>query len=201
MAYPLDLPDDIIADSISMRPVTVVGQSTKIFTLETKEYDWGGTRWEMEISLPRLSKARANLWKAWLLKLRGKKGSFLAGHPLHTKASVGTVIVNGAGQTGTSLSVSGITPSLTGAFSPNDWIQLGTGENSRLYTVVDSADSNLSGVATLQIQPALRSSPVNGSAVEYINPRGVFKLASNDVGWEDSYPDLTTFSIPCVEVI
>lgn len=65
-----------------------------------------------------------------------------------------------------------------------DYIQLGTGANSRIYRVLNNINTDASGNATLDIWPRLRRSPTDGDAVIVSNTKGVFRLATNEPYWE-----------------
>jgi hypothetical protein len=60
-----------------------------------------------------------------------------------------------------------------------DYLQLGPRATARLHEVLLDVASDGSGNATLNIWPALRESPVDGSAVVVNDARGRFHLTSN----------------------
>ena len=49
--------------------------------------------------------------------------------------------------------------------------------------VVADANTDGSGNATLDIEPRLRTSPTDNLAIAVINPKGVFRLVTNDTEW------------------
>ena len=70
----------------------------------------------------------AEIWLGFLLSLNGMAGSFLLGDPLGATASGnlgGTPLVNGANQTGASLSIDGCSNNITNWLKAGDYIQLG----------------------------------------------------------------------------
>ena len=86
-------------------------------------------------------KNHAAIWLSFLMKLRGRRGTFKAGDQDRKTiqgATVGTVLVNGAGQTGNSINVDGVGATVTGAFKAGDYITI----QDRLYMVTDDANSN-----------------------------------------------------------
>jgi hypothetical protein len=83
--------------------------------------------------------------------------------------------VNGAGQTGRDLAVEGLPPSLTGAFLPGDFVQIGT----KLFRVLDQVDSDADGQATLTLAPPVRVAPADDAPIIYHSPKGIFRAKSN----------------------
>lgn len=67
---------------------------------------------------------------------------------------------------------------------PGDYLQLGSGASSRLHKVITPAVADGNGEAVLDIWPALRASYADGAAVTLDSPRGVWRLASNEMPYE-----------------
>lgn len=200
--FPLDLPAFLNASRVSLRLNRSVGETENPFTLKTWGFEWDGARWEAEVSLNPMEPEEAALWKAFFLKLRGKRGTFLMGDPLGalpTGNVSGTVLVDGALQAGLILNVKNLPVSVADVFKIGDYIQLSSGDTSRLHMIVENASSDGFGKTSLAIEPALRSSPADNDVVTYTNPRGVFSLASNSTGWDINYPWRHTFTFPCKE--
>jgi len=192
ISYPITLPTDAIAQPISttFRIRRVIGQTQSPFTGTTQTFKHTGEWWEAEVTLPPMKQAVAKKWIASLVSLRGVSGQMLLGDwdartPNGTAStSAGTPLVNGASQTGNSLIIDGATANQTGYLKAGDYIQLGTGLSSRLHLVVEDADTDSSGNATLSIEPALRTSPTDDTGVTVLNPKGVFRLVDNATEWE-----------------
>ena len=132
---------------------------------------------------------RATSTLSFLMKLRGRRGTFKAGDQDRKTiqgATVGTVLVNGAGQTGNSINVDGVGATVTGAFKAGDYITI----QDRLYMVTDDANSNGSGEATLYIEPALRSGILaiaDDATVLYTNTTALMRLDSNEQNWDTDH--------------
>jgi hypothetical protein len=126
------------------------------------------------------------------------------GDPVNTQprgVASGTPLVDGAGQTGNQLNTKGWTPNITGILRAGDWVQLGTGATSRLYKVLDDVNSNANGEATLTLFPNLRSSPANNAALTISSPKGVWRLAANDVGYDIQTGQFYGITLACVEAL
>jgi hypothetical protein len=154
-----------------------------------------------------MSRADAEEWISFLLKLNGQYGTFLLGDPNgatprgSAASTPGTPVVNGSGQTGGELSIDGLPTSATGYLKAGDYIQLGSGTALQLYKVLNDVDSNASGQATLDIWPNLRNSPQDGSTVIVSNAKGAFRLSSNETAF--TITEFTKYGITfgAVEVV
>lgn len=178
ISYPLNLPG--VRDSSSIELITrfATSLSESPFSLRQQVYDFGGDRWEAIVSLPLMERADAEQWVSFLLKLRGQVGTFYLGDPmgrLPQGVATGTPLVDGSGQTGTSLNTKGWTPSTAGILKAGDYVQI----NTSLYKVLIDAESDASGNATLELFPTLREAYSNNTALQTINAKGLFRLADS----------------------
>lgn len=168
-------------------------------------YDWGGIRWKLNFTLPPLKREAAEEWIAFILALRGRKGTFLAGDPSGgTPRGVGggTPLVNGANQTGQTLVIDGCPLSTTGWLKKGDYFQLGTGLTSRLYKLIEDVNTDGSGNATLEFVPSLRSLSVNNEALTITNAKGLFRNAENSTAWTaDASGKVFHFSFAAMEAL
>ena len=186
ISYPLSLPDAGFV-SVSFRMVSRTGQSTSPFTGESQYYAWPAEWWEADVTLRPRKRADVAEWQAFAANMRGKYGTVLLGDPQATVArgaTVGTVLVDGASQTGYTLAVDGLGLSVTNAFRAGDYIHVTEGGLQRLHMVTKDVSSNGSGEATLDIWPALRASPADNASVTYAAAKGVFRMAANEAGWQ-----------------
>lgn len=209
VTYPLSLPSNGIR-RMTWRRRSVVGQARYVFTGKRQVQPWAGQWWEVDVDLPPMKRPDAEAWVAFLTALNGVEGTFLLGDsanrlPRDGGFSTGGVgyggLVRGGGQTGTDLQTDGWQINRTNIMSAGDWLQLGTGANARLHKVLQGANSNASGEATLLIWPALRTSPADNSAVVVQNPVGLFALADNAQEWSIDEARIYGLSFSAVEVI
>lgn len=137
----------------------------------------GGTadRWEGVLSLIPLvtSTDRLTFW-AWLVSV-GLYGEFTVGDPDYSGPISGatTGLVQGAGQTGTSLIVDGVAAGTT-ILRAGEWFQV----RSEMKVATANCTSNGSGVVTLTFKPALRVSPADNDPVDFASPEFLFQLTS-----------------------
>lgn len=182
IVYPLTPPNHDDFTRVTLRARNVVGISESPFTLQTQVQEYAGARWEAIVELLPQKRDRAAPWLAFLLALRGRRGTFLLGDPLGATprgVATGAPLVNGADQTGQTLVTDGWTVGTTGILLAGDYIQLGSGSGAKLHQVLTDADSDGGGNATLDIWPPLRASPLNDDPIVVQDCRGVFRLAEN----------------------
>lgn len=190
ITFPLSLPTITDFRRTTFTARSVVAKSESAFTLETQIQAHQGQRWEAGITLRAgMKRAAAEAWIAFLLSLNGREGTFLlfdpAG-PTPRGSTPGAPAVNGAGQTGRELITDGWTASQTGVLLVGDYIQLGSGETTRLYKVLKDVDSDGAGDATIDIWPRLRESPSDSESLVFTRAKGTFRLAGNVSTWDVS---------------
>ena len=182
ITYPLALPTHTGIAQISLRANDTVAMNMSPFSARQQVYKYSGQFWEADITLPPMKREDAEQWITFLMKLNGAYGTFLLGDPNGATArgvATGSPVVNGASQTGYELVTDGWTADTTGILKAGDYIQLGTGSDSRLYKVLDDVDSDGSGNATLDLWPNLRSSPDDDATITVSNCQSLFRLTTN----------------------
>ena len=187
ISYPLNLPNITSYASARMTARSVVGVTRSPFTGSQQVQSHQGKWWEFEASLKPMTRASAEEWISFMISLNGMQGTFLLGDPLGTTArgiGTGTPLVKGASQTGSSLITDGWTASQTGILKAGDYIQLGAGSSSKLYKVLADANSDGSGNATFDIFPSINTAVADNSAITVASPKGLFRLASNEMGFD-----------------
>mgnify|MGYP001197654659 CR=1 FL=1 len=105
-----------------------------------------------------------------------------------------SVLVNGAGQTGSSISLDGATNSVTNFFKAGDYMSF----NNELHMVTADASSNSSGQLTVSISPPIRKPTTNDDAVQIFAPLGVFMMI-NTPRWSTESTYISSITIEAVE--
>ncbi len=187
ITYPLDFPTHLGMAKISMRLDNAVSVSRSPFTLKEQAAHWGGQAWEMSIELPAgMRRDVADRYISFLLKLKGRTGTFLVGDPDHATprgAGSGTPLVNGAGQTGDTLVTDGWTPYQL-VLVEGDHIQVGTGTDTQLFVALQDVYADSAGNASFDVQPTIQISPADNAVITTTNPRGLFRLTENKQGYD-----------------
>ena len=206
ITYPINHPSTGIASvNLIARNAAALSQSPFTFAQQVQRNQ--GARWEADVMLPPMKRETAEPWIAFFLKLYGPYGTFLLGDPNAStprgsaSTAPGSPVINGASQTGDSLAIDGLPASATGYLKAGDYIQIGTASDSQLYKVLEDADSNASGEATLTIWPDLRSSPTDGAPVTVNNARGLFRLSTSESNWSISTGGFYSMNFGAVEAL
>lgn len=204
ITYPLTWPTALGFATFRFIYRNAVGRNESPFNFAEQVYDWGGQIWEIEGTMPVMERATAEIFNAFLAALKGRKGTFLVpfpgqGTPLGL--ATGTPLVKGGSQTGSSLITDGWTVSQSPIIKAGSLFSLGTGTSTRLYKILQDANSNGSGDATLDIWPDLRSSPADNAALDLTDPYGLFRMASNVQPIDINNDSQQTFSFRAIEAL
>ena len=173
--FPVGMPSLGQSMLIRDRHIDVLGMSRSSLTGKTRLFDWDNQRFRYEVSLTILDDTSHQLWKSFFRRVKDSRGLCYFMDPLRTTPQglmTGTVVVNGASQTEDSLSIDGCTNSLTPWAYAGDYFQL----ERNMYMILQDANSDGSGNATLKIWPRLRRSPADNAPLNCSNPRGVFRV-------------------------
>jgi hypothetical protein len=192
ISYPLNTPDSIGIAQIDIRAVNAVAYSQSPFTYVGQTHAYAGQMWQADITVSPVRRDLAAPWKAFLTSLRGQYGTFLLGDPDY-KDPQGTV--SSCTLTGT-LGSQTPTVTMTGSLLAGDYIQLGSGASARLHQVLEDQSGN----GDLEIWPALRDDYTDATVI-FNSPKGVFRLASNEVSWSINSSNAYSISFGAVEVI
>lgn len=183
MAFPLTMPAApfIRGSRFTLSSNDLVSASP--LTRQVQVTELQGARWQAEYTLPPMGRPLAAAWQAFLVGLRGRVGTFYgfdpdAREPMGTAG--GAPLVKGAAQTGRALITDGWPISQPAVLRAGDYFQVGV----ELKMVTEDIVSDALGVATLVFEPALRAAPVDNGNIVTSNPRGIFRLADQDVSWD-----------------
>ena len=156
-----------------------------------------GSLWKASLQFNNLSGDDRKVMQAFLVKLNGQQHRFTLQDHSHTLrgAGGGTLRVNGATQSGTTLVCDGATTSVNNYLRAGDYISF----NNELHMVVVDANSDASGNVSLSIAPPIRKTPADNTIVDYTVPVvGVFMLAG-PASWNTTIDIHSSFNIEAVE--
>lgn len=188
--YPVTIPTAIAPRTTNFRIRRTVGMTKSIYTGSQQVYQYTGEWWECDVTMPPMRTANAREFVAFLVSMRGLVGTMYLGDwdcrdaLGSASSSAGTPLVNGADQTGNSLICDGAPASATGYLKAGDYIQIGSGDTQKLHMLTADSSSDGSGDFTVEIEPALRSSPADDTALVVASTKGVFRLVSNETSWD-----------------
>lgn len=203
LSLPVTLPDHEFA-SIRLRAENRTARTTSPFTLAAQIHVQAGQRWRAEVTLTLRKRADAEQYIAYLSELAGGVGEIHLGDPAGATPRgswAGSPAVNGANQTGQTLDIDGLTANESGIALAGDYIELGSGTTRRLYKVLEDADADVNGEATLNIWPRLRESPGDNAVIVTADTRGTFEIPAQQFGWGWRPPSLTQISFTALEAI
>lgn len=161
--------------------------------------------WIATVSLPPMKRATAAKWLAFFMKLHGRKGTFLLGDAdckTAQGAITGSVTLNADIAIGdydiellTSLN------STSNVFKAGDYIQINTGGSAKLHMIVEDASTNGSGVATVTVEPSIKTAALATTDVIYSDAKGVFRMDANELGWDADYLSRFGVTFSCTEAL
>lgn len=201
--YPLTLPTATGIQTQRFALTRIVGVSQSPFTRQEQVIQHQGEYWSATVQLPPMLKDNASQWLAFLLQLRGRRGTFKLGDQDRKTiqgVATGTIRVNGASQTGNQVALDGFAVSTNNVFKAGDYIQI----NSYLYMVTEDVNSNGSGEADVKIEPSLRSgleTIADDDTVLYTNTTTLMRLDSNEVAWDTDQVSKYGISFACSEAL
>ena len=160
---------------------TSAAKSQSRFTKQSQILLHQGDIWLATFEYPPMVRADAEELIGRLLSLRGTFGTFLLGPTGAAKTprgiATGFPLVNGAGQTGYTLLTKDWTAGQTGIVKIGDWLSFGTSVE-HLYKVAQDADSDGSGLATIELCNRIRVATTDNDPISLNSPMGTFRLAN-----------------------
>lgn len=141
-----------------------------------------GTRFRIRVSMPPLTSAKVG--RQWVARLvQGKSEGVRMRFPLldFNPGATGTILVNGAGQSGNSLTVDGATSAYV--FREGQPFSILTGGKHHLYLVRTETIANASGQATVPITPMLRRPHADNDVCHFATPMIEGFIAGDELSW------------------
>lgn len=132
-----------------------------------------GSRWKATIDYPPMTLATGVAMEAFLAQMDGFSGRCYV-TPHHRPGTGLNANVNGAGQVGTVLNLSGVAANRI--FNAGDYFSV----NGEFKMVTQTAQATSGGLVALSFMPMLRASPTNGAAVTFTNPTVQMMLSADE---------------------
>ena len=204
ISYPLALPTATGIKSVTISPISIVGITRSIYTLEEQVQAHPGQAWQADINLPIMNEVNAQIWIAFLLSLNGVQGTFLMSDPtgalprgVASSNRNPSPLVDGTGQLGNGLDIDNCPVNITDYLKVGDYIQLDYG----YHRLLEDVSTNAAGEASLSIWPNLRRSPANNESVRTINPVGIWRLVSSASFFTDTDFLFKEMGFSCIEAV
>ena len=148
---------------------------------ETLRVDRAGSRWAIEVQLAAMKPDQARAVLAVLVRARSTP--LRLAYPLLgvSQGAPGAPVVDGAGQSGTALNLTGLTPGWQA--KPGYWLSLlDSSGRAYLHTVIAPASADATGNIALSIWPALRA-PFADAATVLLGKPVIEGLVTSDISW------------------
>jgi hypothetical protein len=212
IVFPIDAPVDFGGlAAVEIRPRNRTGTAYSPFTFKQQTFRYPDQRWMLSVNVQAMRRPQGERWAVFLTALDGVRGTFLMGDPLARRPqgaadtmtfASGFPRISAAADVGADeIEVEGFTPSTPRVFQAGDYVQLGTGNTTTLHMILSDTASNGSGEVTLPIWPALRRPAILSEPLTYINPRGRFRLSSNERNFDQDASGRYTVAFDAMEAI
>lgn len=203
--YDLTLTPTTVA--VELRANTAVYASALTGSAQT--LDRQAFKWRLQYTYNNLRTDNRATMLALIASLRGQSNRLRV--PVHDNPARGsyggTPLVDGASQTGNTLTVDGCSLSVTNWIRAGDYFSVIVNGEPELKMATADASSDGAGDITLTFEPKLRASPDNNAAI-YVEdgvlstPKGIFMQSEAATGWTSvawSNGQLTSVTLDLIE--
>jgi len=158
-----------------------------------------GSLWKVSMRFNNLSGNDRAIMQGFLAKMNGQQHRMYLYDHSAVKRGIApdpadTLVVNSAGQTGSTLVASGATSPRTGYLKAGDYIAF----NNELHMVTDDCNS-IGSTVSIPIAPPIRKPTVNSQGIDYLQPIfGVFMLSSA-TSWDTQPGIVSNFTVEAIE--
>jgi hypothetical protein len=185
ITYPLDIPLEEFSEvEIARADTTSIQRST--FSGKDRVQEFEGDWWVLTLSYRNLSEQLGRELSAFGTALRGPLGTFVVRYPGYSVSlgTAGTVssapLVNGAGQAGSRvLSVKSAPADQVDWLKAGDIIQVGPDTRPHWHEVLADVDTGGSGLASIDVWPAIRQDVINNDPIVTANPKCLCRLTTS----------------------
>jgi hypothetical protein len=187
ITYPLAHPARPYFRTCQIKLAEAVAFTENPFNLSRQYQRHEGQLWGVSAELPPMRRADGQRWAAFMLALRGGSGTFTLQYPEFAPlgSATGTPRLSRNHTVGVEeLDTDGWTPNTSGILLAGDVIQIGSGATAGLYQVLQDANSDAGGLATLDIAPRLRMAWSEDTGLVTVGAQGVFRLAGSVASYD-----------------
>jgi len=155
------------------------------------------------VKLPPMNQSDFQQYYAFLVKQKGSFDTFTFEYPLDNLGAdkdQTDILANGAQAVGdNTIAMDGFSVSTTGVLKAGDLIKFAN--DDKVYMVTADADSNVSGQATVSIEPPLQDAIVDNEPVTVNKPSFTVALSQNDVIYSTDSSGFFSLSFEVREVL
>jgi hypothetical protein len=159
--------------------------------------------WSASIELDMINENLTGAYQALVMKLRGAQNqlavwNFARPEPVGTMR--GSMTLSGSHAAGAVvLSIDAGAGEAAKTLKAGDLVGFGSGTNQHLVMIVEDATANGSGVISVNIEPPLRNTFSNGTAVTWDKPKALFRLENDKVSWSYESVFASGFALDLLE--
>lgn len=176
ITYPLSPPAAIRIASLRFSAISAVARNISPFTFSSQSYNWTGTMLSGDVECPPMNRADAEELIGFLIM--AARGTFYFrdyANGTQRGTMTGSPQLNGAHVANTTtLTVD----NGSGSWAVGDYIQLGTGSNSKLHKI-----TQVNSATSYEVFPLLRTNYPDNTTIIYSNAVGVFRLGNTTCEW------------------
>ena len=203
--YPLTLPTAPAFKSARWTLKRATAMSESPFTGQQQVFDYGYALWTATLTLPPMMREQAAEWEAFMMKLHGRKGTFLLGDPdaktIRGGATTSATLNADMAVGDYTVQINTNNANMTNIFRAGDYIQFGSAGTAKLHMIVDNATSNSSGVVSVNVEPQIKVAGSSGDAIDYTAAQGIFRMDTADLGWDTNEVSRYGITFSCTEAL
>jgi hypothetical protein len=159
----------------------------------------GAARWQVSGEFPSIVRAEfANPWIAFFAALDGVMNNFPVRAVEAPQTAAVNPVVNGFGQTGSSLNLTGLAPGPVLGTGARATVPL-VGGGVQLVVLTAPLTASIAGTGTMQFRAPLRATAQGGGGVEIREPYARVALTSPAPGWDVETGQLYGFAFDAEE--
>lgn len=182
----LSFPAVRLPSSATLRLMGNTQSHASPFDGSVQTISYPGAKWRATMTWQPMPVADWRKLQAFITSLAGQAGRFTYSHPMTWRRSTLTIStgprVQSGGQTGTTLACDQLPASVTSLYA-GDFISFADpAGRQRMHQITADVTADSSGVASIQIAPAIRISPSIHAAIEFTNPVATWMLSADDTG-------------------
>lgn len=195
-SYPVAIPTSPGFQKVIVNLQYATSMTQSPFSGAQQSYDFGGSWWQAQCTLPPMSRAQAGQWKAFLLSLHGNYGTFTMGKAVDAlPMGTATAATNNGGTVIRSNTMIVDAMGASKTLLRGDYFSV----SNYLYMIIADVTANGSGQATLTFEPALRTAVADNTNLTLSSPQGTWRMAASDTGWTDDQMQTTGITFACLE--
>ena len=182
-----------IIKKLDMRIVHNVAVTTSNINFKQLIGAFNVARWEAEVTIKPLNHTDAKVFQAFLARLRGMENTFTLGDPLMKYSTDPDVQISQQNIKDTE-----VTMLNNSTFDIDAGSHFSVG--GHLYVLGEGVPS-YSGGQVVDISPPLKTTVNANTALDFQEPVGTWRMATNNVDWSISTAGFYSYTFSCIEVI